>query len=73
MSSRQAAWYLYAVLGMRIRRIRMFLGLPNPDPLVRGTDSDSDPDQAIRIHYIYQEGVERTDIILGKYNFYTKF
>jgi hypothetical protein len=26
------------VLGIRIRRILMFLGLPDPDPLVRGTD-----------------------------------
>ncbi len=26
-----------------IRRIRMFLGLPDPDPLVRGTDPDQDP------------------------------
>jgi hypothetical protein len=25
---------------MGIRRIRMFMGLPNPDPLVRGTDPD---------------------------------
>jgi hypothetical protein len=33
------------VLGFRnrIRRIRMFLGLPEPDPLVRGTDSAPDP------------------------------
>ncbi len=38
--------FLYcAVLGIRIRRIRMFLGLPDPDPypLVRGTDPDPDP------------------------------
>ncbi len=28
------------VLGIRIR---MFLGLPEPDPLVRGTDPDPDP------------------------------
>ncbi len=40
------------VLGIRIRnriqirRICMFLGLPDldPDPLVRGTDPDPDPD-----------------------------
>jgi hypothetical protein len=34
-----------AVLGIRIRRIRMFLGLqdPDPDPLVRGPDPVSDP------------------------------
>jgi hypothetical protein len=25
---------------IRIRRIRMFLGLPDPDPLVKGTDQD---------------------------------
>ncbi len=35
---------VYPVLGIRIlnririRRIRMFLGLPDPDPLVRGMD-----------------------------------
>jgi hypothetical protein len=32
-----------AVLGIRMRRIRMFLGLLDPDPLVRGTDPDPDP------------------------------
>ncbi len=32
-----------AVLGIRIRRIRMFLGLPDPDPLVGGTGMDPDP------------------------------
>ncbi len=30
-------------LGIRICRIRMFLGLPDPDPLRRGTDLDPDP------------------------------
>ena len=35
--------YSKAVLGIRMRRIRMFLGLPDPDPLVRGTDPDTDP------------------------------
>jgi hypothetical protein len=29
--------------GIRIRRIHMFFGLPDPDPLVRDTDPDSDP------------------------------
>ncbi len=29
-----------SVLGIRVRRIRMFLGLPDADPLVRGTDPD---------------------------------
>ncbi len=28
------------MLGIRIRRVRMFLGLPDLDPLVRGTDPD---------------------------------
>jgi hypothetical protein len=34
-----------AVLRIRISRIRMFLDLldPDPDPLVRGMDPDSDP------------------------------
>jgi hypothetical protein len=38
----------YSVLGIRIRRIRMFLGLPNPDPdsLVGGMDPDPDPDRS---------------------------
>jgi hypothetical protein len=33
---------LFPVLGIRnrIRKIHMFLGLPDPDPLVRGTDPD---------------------------------
>jgi hypothetical protein len=36
-----------AVLGIRIRRIRMFLGLPDPDQLVRGKDPDPDPDPSL--------------------------
>jgi hypothetical protein len=34
-----------AVLRIRIRRIRMFLGLldPDPDPVVRGMNPDPDP------------------------------
>jgi hypothetical protein len=28
---------------IRIHRIHMFLGLPDPDPLVRGMDPDPDP------------------------------
>jgi hypothetical protein len=39
--------YVQAVLGIRNRiwicRIRMFLGLPDPDPLVRGTGTDLAP------------------------------
>jgi hypothetical protein len=38
---------LPAVLRIRIRRIRMFLGLLDPDPLVRGTDPDPAPDPSI--------------------------
>jgi hypothetical protein len=34
---------LKAVLRIRIHRIHMFLGLPDPDPLVRGMDLDPDP------------------------------
>jgi hypothetical protein len=36
---------LLPVLRIRIRihRIHMFLGLPDPDPLVRGMDRDPDP------------------------------
>jgi hypothetical protein len=30
----------YPVLWIRIDMIHMFLGLPNPDPLVRGSDPD---------------------------------
>ncbi len=31
------------VLDIRIRRIRMFFGLPDPDPVVRGPDSSHFP------------------------------
>jgi hypothetical protein len=34
---------IFSVLGIRIRRIRMFLGLQDPDPLVRGADLDPGP------------------------------
>jgi hypothetical protein len=44
-------YILIPVLRIRIRRIPMFLGLPDPgpDPLVRGTDPDPamDPDPSI--------------------------
>ncbi len=36
-------WLLQPVLRIRIHRIHMFLGLPDPDPLVRGMDPDPDP------------------------------
>ncbi len=35
------------VLRIPIRRIRMFLGLPDRDPLVRGTDPDPNPDPSL--------------------------
>ncbi len=35
---------LVAVLRIRIHRIHMFLGLLDPDPLVRGMDPDPSPD-----------------------------
>jgi hypothetical protein len=36
-----------AVLRIRIHRIHMFFGLPNPDPLVRGMDPDPHPDPSM--------------------------
>jgi hypothetical protein len=36
----------------------MFLGLPDPDPLVRGMDPDPDPSFS-------QKDVERTEIMLA--------
>ncbi len=42
------AYYLLQVpvlwIRIRIQRIHMFLGLPDPDPLVRGMDPDPVPD-----------------------------
>jgi hypothetical protein len=32
-----------AVFRIRINRIHMFLGLPDPNPFVRGMDPDPDP------------------------------
>ena len=32
--------FVKSVLGIRIRKIRTFLGLPDPDPVVRGMDPD---------------------------------
>jgi hypothetical protein len=37
----------------------MFLGLPDPDALIRGTDLDPDPS-------LFHKGVERTEIMLAK-------
>jgi hypothetical protein len=41
--------FCYLQIRIRIRRIGMFLGLPDldPDPLVRGTDPDPDPDPSL--------------------------
>jgi hypothetical protein len=36
--------YFEPVLRIRIHRIHMFLGHPDPDPLVRGMDPDPAPD-----------------------------
>ncbi len=36
--------YEYGQMRIRIRRIRMFLGLLDPDQLVRGTAPDTAPD-----------------------------
>jgi hypothetical protein len=35
------------LLGIRIRKIPMFLGLPDQDPLIRGTGPDPAPDPPI--------------------------
>jgi hypothetical protein len=52
---------------IQIRTIRMFLGLPDPDPLVRGTDPDpaADPDR-LRILPFSHKYVERTEIMPAK-------
>jgi hypothetical protein len=36
-----------AMLRIRIRRIHMFLSLPDPDPLVKGTGMDPIPDSSL--------------------------
>jgi hypothetical protein len=58
-----------AVLGIRIqiRRIRVFLGLPDPYPSVRGTDPDPAPDPSLS-----HKGLERTKTMLAKLNFLHK-
>ncbi len=50
--------YRYPVLGIQIR-IRMFLGLPDPDPLIIKK-------VRIRIFRFSHKGVERTEIMLVK-------
>ncbi len=44
--------------------IPQFLDLPDPDPLVRGTDPDP---------FLSRKGVERTEIMLAKLNFKLNF
>jgi hypothetical protein len=46
-SIRWARLELKQVLGIRIRRTRMFLGIPDPDSSVRGMDLDPDPDPSL--------------------------
>ncbi len=36
-------WTPVFQIRIQIHRIHMFLGLPDPDPLVRGMDLDPDP------------------------------
>ncbi len=40
-------YYTVLRIQIRIHRIHMFLGLPDPDPLVRGMDPNPDPDPSI--------------------------
>jgi hypothetical protein len=51
-------------MGIWIRRIRMLLSLPDPDPLVRGTDPAPEPDPSFS-----HKCVVKTKIMLGKINF----
>jgi hypothetical protein len=53
---------VYTAVLERIRRIRMFLG--HPDPLFRGIDPEPS---------ISHIGVERTEIMLAKLNFNLNF
>jgi hypothetical protein len=50
--------------------IRMFLGLPDPDPLVRGTDLDR---IWLRILSFSHKSVKRTEIMLAKKNLSQNF
>ncbi len=56
------------MLGIRIRRIRLFLGLPDPDPLVRGANPDPALDPAPDPS-LSHKCLERTDLILEKTEF----
>ncbi len=43
----------------RIHRIPMFLGLPDPDPLVSGMDPDPDPSIILLSSFYHQAIIER--------------
>ncbi len=58
LTAKQSGLTSFSVLGIQVR---MFLGLPDPDPLVRGTDPDPDPSLSFS-----QKGVGQTEIILAK-------
>jgi hypothetical protein len=47
--------FYQAVFRIRIHRIHMFLSLPDPDPLVRGMDPDSDRDSDLDPSIIMQK------------------
>ncbi len=60
-------FYIEQVLGIRIRRIRLFLGLPDPDPHVFGPPGSGFVSQIrIRLLPFSHKGVERTEIMLAK-------
>jgi hypothetical protein len=42
-SARHTSIKITSVFRIRIHRIHVFFGLPDPDPLVRGMDPDPDP------------------------------
>jgi hypothetical protein len=57
--------------GFRIRRIRMFLGFQDPDPLVRGM-ARIQLRIRLRVLPFSHKGVEWTEIMLAKLDFKTK-
>ncbi len=48
----QVNYLFIAVFRIRIHRIHVFFALPDPDPLVRGMDPDTDPDPSIIMPWI---------------------
>ncbi len=57
------------------QKCKLLKKLPPPDPLVRGTDPDQAPRLRLRIRILSfsHESVQRTEIMLEKQNFNTKF